>query len=60
MCPIEDLKPGMMIIPAGRKRAVEVLGVDNWANPNRYLIHHYGQGFAVTGAPAGTLIQVVG
>jgi len=60
MIAVENLEAGMMILLEGRKKAVEVLGVDNHANPSRYQIGHYGQGFAVTGLPVGTLVQVVG
>ncbi|MBP3044844.1 hypothetical protein KKR91_01360 [Arthrobacter jiangjiafuii] len=60
MIAVENLEAGMMILLEGRKKAVEVLMVDNHANPNRYQIGHYGKGFAVTGMEAGTLVQLVG
>lgn len=58
MIAVENLEVGMMIIPEGRKRPVEVMSVDNWGNESLYKIGHYGQGFNVTAVPAGTMIRL--
>lgn len=57
--PVTQVVPGMMIIPTGRKQAVEVLTIDNFANPNRYQIGHYGKGFNVTGMDATATVKVI-
>jgi hypothetical protein len=58
MIAVENLEAGMMIIPEGRKLAVEVMSVDNWGNADLYKIGHYGKGFNVTAVPAGTLVRL--
>ena len=58
MIAVENLEAGMMIIPEGRKLAVEVMSVDNWGNASLYKIGHYGKGFNVTAVPAGTMIRL--
>ena len=58
MIKVENLEAGMMILLEGRKKAVEVLMVDNHANPNRYQIGHYGKGFNVTALPAGSMVRL--
>jgi len=58
MIAVENLEVGMMIIPEGRKQAVEVMSVDNWGNANLYKIGHYGKGFNVTAVPAGSMVRI--
>jgi len=42
----------------GRKKAVEVLTVDNFGNPDLYKIGHMGKGFNVTALPTGATVQL--
>lgn len=58
MINVENLEAGMKIILEGRKKAVEVLTVDNFGNPDLYKIGHMGNGFNVTALPAGSTVQL--
>lgn len=56
--PAEDIKPGMKIIPTGKKKAVEVISADNWTQAGRYQFGLMGKGFSVFGAETGSLVTV--
>ncbi|GGH93814.1 hypothetical protein ACFFGR_09290 [Arthrobacter liuii] len=58
MIKVEKLEAGMMILIEGRKKAVEVLTVDNFGNPDLYKIGHMGKGFNVTALPAGSTVTL--
>jgi hypothetical protein len=56
---IENVTIGMMVIPEGRKRAVEVLSIDNWGNANIYKIaFSSSRAWGVIGINAGETITV--
>lgn len=54
----ENVTVGMKIIPAGRKKALEVIMADNFAHADHFAFGCMGQGFTVQGAKRGEYVTV--